>query len=181
LVTANGRQPRAGLKCPRFVFRNPHIGRGLPAIQCPWRAITALFQFVFHDDLIDIQGLIRHKWRVMKITKQATDAVILGELGGRLAKIRLEHNLTQAQLATQAGVSKRTVERLETGAVATQLSGFIRVCRVLDVIERFDLLVPEPVPSPVEQLKMAGRKRQRASTTKPAKPSAKKWQWGDKR
>lgn len=117
----------------------------------------------------------------MKITKQATDAVILGELGGRLAKIRLEHNLTQAQLATQAGVSKRTVERLEAGAVATQLSGFIRVCRVLNLIERFDLLIPEPLPSPVAQLKSGGKKRQRASATKPAQPSAKKWQWGDER
>jgi len=28
-------------------------------------------------------------------------------------------NLTQAALADQAGVSKRTVERLESGAVAT--------------------------------------------------------------
>ena len=116
----------------------------------------------------------------MKITKQATDGVVLNELGKRLARIRLDRNLTQAQLATQAGVSKRTVERLEAGTVGTQLSGFIRVCRALDVIERFDLLVPEPVPSPVEQLKMAGRKRQRASTSKTAEPSAKKWQWGDK-
>jgi len=115
----------------------------------------------------------------MEITKQSTDEAILGELGGRLAKIRLDRNLTQAQLATQAGVSKRTVERLESGAVATQLSGFIRVCRVLNVIERFNLLIPEPVSSPVVQLKMAGRKRQRASVTKAAKPSAKKWQWGD--
>jgi transcriptional regulator with XRE-family HTH domain len=116
----------------------------------------------------------------MKITKQATDEVVLNELGERLARIRLDRNLTQAQLATQAGVSKRTVERLEVGTVGTQLSGFIRVCRALDVIERFDLLAPEPVPSPVEQLKMAGRKRQRASTGKPAKLSDKKWQWGDK-
>jgi transcriptional regulator with XRE-family HTH domain len=117
----------------------------------------------------------------VKITKQATDDVILAELGGRLAKIRLAQNLTQAQLAEQAGVSKRTVERLESGAVATQLSGFIRVCRVLDVIERLDLLVPEPVPSPVEQLKQRGKKRQRASAIKTAKPVVQKWQWGDKR
>jgi transcriptional regulator with XRE-family HTH domain len=115
----------------------------------------------------------------MHITKQATDEVILSELGGRLAKIRLDRNLTQAQLATQAGVSKRTVERLEAGTVGTQLSGFIRVCRVLNVLERFDLFVPELVPGPVEQLKMAGRKRQRASTPKPATLSEKKWQWGD--
>ena len=117
----------------------------------------------------------------MKIAKHATDEAILRELGGRLARLRLERNLTQAQLAEQAGVSKRTVERLETGGVATQLSGFIRICRVLDVIERFDMFVPEPVPGPVEHLKLRGRKRQRASAGKPAKTSAKKWQWGDER
>ena len=115
----------------------------------------------------------------MKITKQATDQAVLSELGGRLAQVRLELNLTQAQLAAQAGVSKRTVERLESGSVAAQLSGFIRVCRVLDVIERFDLLVPEPVPSPVEQLKLRGRKRQRASAKRKTKAPSKKWQWGD--
>lgn len=105
--------------------------------------------------------------------------MVLGELGGRLAKTRLDRNLTQAQLAEQAGVSKSTVERLEAGAVATQLSGFIRVCRVLDLIERFELLLPEPVPSPVAQLKRRGKKRQRASTTRAVPPSPKKWQWGD--
>ena len=115
----------------------------------------------------------------MKITKQATDEAVLSELGGRLAEVRLERNLTQAQLAAQAGVSKRTVERLESGSVATQLSGFIRVCRVLDVIERFDLLVQEPVPSPVEQLKLRGRRRQRASAKRKTKTPSKKWKWGD--
>jgi len=115
----------------------------------------------------------------MNITKQATDEAVLVELGGRLARIRLQRNLTQGQLATQAGVSKRTVERLEGGAVATQLSGFIRVCRVLGVLERLDSLVPEPVPSPIAQLKLRGRQRQRASAPKTKEPSAKKWQWGD--
>jgi len=115
----------------------------------------------------------------MKITKQATDDAVLAELGGRLARIRLGRNLTQAQLANEAGVAKRTVERLEAGAVATQLSGFIRVCRVLDLLERFDTLVPEPVPSPVAQLKLQGRQRRRASKAKPAKTTGKKWQWGD--
>jgi transcriptional regulator with XRE-family HTH domain len=115
----------------------------------------------------------------MKITKSATDSAILAELGARLARLRLEHNWTQAQLAVEAGVSKRTVERLEAGAVATQLSGFIRVCRVLDVLERFDTLVPEPVPSPLEQLKLRGRQRRRASGGKTLESSAKKWHWRD--
>jgi putative transcriptional regulator len=112
----------------------------------------------------------------MKIAKQATDEAVLSELGSRLAQVRLERNLTQAQLAEQAGVSKRTVERLESGSVATQFSGFIRVCRVLDLVERFDMLVPEPVASPVEQLKLGGRKRQRASAKRKAKAAPKKWQ-----
>ena len=115
----------------------------------------------------------------MKIEKQATDDGVLAELGGRLAKIRLDRNFTQAQLAEQAGVSKRTVERLEAGAVSTQLSGFIRVCRVLGLLERFDLLLPEPVPGPMAQLKLAGRKRRRASAPRIAKPSTPKWQWGN--
>jgi transcriptional regulator with XRE-family HTH domain len=115
----------------------------------------------------------------MKISKQATDKTILTELGERLAKVRLERNLTQTQLAEQAGVSKSTVQRLESGGVATQLSGFIRVCRVLDLIERFELLLPEPVPGPVAQLKRRGRKRQRASTARAVPPPPKKWQWGD--
>ena len=134
---------------------------------------------IFCDVLIDIYSFTHHIWCVIKITKQATDKAVLAELGERLTRIRLERNLTQAQLAGEAGVAKSTVQRLESGAVATQLSGFLRVCRVLDLIERFDLLIAEPVPSPVAQLKLAGRKRQRASTAKPAKNSGKKWQWGN--
>ncbi len=68
--------------------------------------------------------------------------------------------------------------RLESGSVASQLSNLIRVCRVLDIIERFELIVPAPVPSPIEQLKLRGRKRQRASA-KNTKAPPKKWQWGD--
>src|SRR5690349_12846842 len=115
----------------------------------------------------------------MKINKLVTDDVVLRELGERLAKIRLDRNLTQTQLAEQAGVSKRTVERLEAGAVATQLSGFIRVCRVLDLLDRFELFLPEPVPGPITQLKQRGKKRQRASSGRTVPPPSRKWQWGD--
>jgi len=117
----------------------------------------------------------------MKIAKEATDAAILTEMGRRLARLRLERNLTQVQLAEQAGVAKSTVQRLESGGVSPQFSGFIRVCRVLDLLERFDLLVPEPVPSPIEQLKLGGKRRRRASATKAPSPAPKKWQWGDEK
>ena len=118
----------------------------------------------------------------MIIKKLASDNAIMGELGVRIATIRLELNFTQAQLAQQAGVSKRTVERLESGGVGTQLSGFIRVCRVLELIERFETLIPEPLPSPVAQLKLRGRMRKRASaprTVDPSRESPEKWKWAD--
>jgi len=116
----------------------------------------------------------------MKITTQLTDESILEELGERLAGVRLARNLTQAALADQAGVSKRTVERLESGAVATHLSGFLRVCRMLGLLERFESLIPQPAASPMAQLEQAGRKRQRATGKKKAAAGTpKKWTWGE--
>ena len=115
----------------------------------------------------------------MKITGQLTDEAILRELGGRLAAARIARNLTQAALAEQAGVSKRTIERLESGEVATQLSGFLRVGRALGLVERFESLVPDEPASPMAQLKQQGRKRQRATGKKAAPGEAKKWAWGE--
>jgi len=118
----------------------------------------------------------------MKITGQLSDEAILREVGARLAAERLARNLTQASLAEEAGVSKRTVERLESGEVAARLSGLVRVCRALDLADRLDALVPVPTISPVEQLKLAGRRRKRASGRRaPAAPAKRKWTWGDER
>jgi transcriptional regulator with XRE-family HTH domain len=98
----------------------------------------------------------------MKIQSQMTDDRVLAELGARLARVRLEKDLTQKDLATEAGVGVRTVQRLESGEVATQLGGFLRVCRVLGLLGRLDAFIPEPLPSPMAQLKREGRKRKRA-------------------
>jgi transcriptional regulator with XRE-family HTH domain len=114
----------------------------------------------------------------MNITDQMTDQAILQLLGERLAGKRIDLNLTQAALAEQSGVAKRTIERLESGEAATQLSSFLRVCRTLGLLERFELLLPEPAPSPMAQLRQQGRKRQRASRV--AAPStSKKWTWAE--
>jgi transcriptional regulator with XRE-family HTH domain len=114
----------------------------------------------------------------VKIAGQIADEAILRELGARLTTARLEQNLTQAALAEKAGISKRTVERLESGEVATQLSGFVRLCRALGLLERLDALIPDTTPSPMEQLKLQGRKRQRASNRRTGAETSKKWTWG---
>lgn len=108
-----------------------------------------------------------------------TDEALLQELGRRIAKQRLERNLSQAQLAEQAGISKRTLERLEAGAAATRLSLFLRVLRQLDLLERLDLLLPEPQPSPLALLELQKAGRKRASRRRVAKPTSTwTWTWG---
>ena len=116
----------------------------------------------------------------MKIEKSLSDQAVIGEIGARLAAIRLSRNQTQAQLAREAGVSLRTLTRMESGEVATQLSGFVRVCRALDLLGGINALVPEPAPSPLAMVKLHGRARKRASTAGPTgRHAAKAWTWGD--
>ncbi len=121
------------------------------------------------------------------ITRLSSDQVVLAELGQRLARLRLGRNLTQAELAAQAGVSKRTVERLESGGEGTRLAALIRVCRALEVLDRLEGVFPEAVASPMDQVRLAGRQRRRASGTKA--PEAKRskdlkgggWTWDEKK
>ena len=115
----------------------------------------------------------------MKIDAKMTDEALVRLLGERLSAIRLARNLTQQQLAEQAGLGLRTVQRLELGAVATQLSSFLRVCRVLGLVENLEAFIPEPAVSPMAQLRQAGRKRKRATGRKAATGGSTKWTWGE--
>lgn len=114
----------------------------------------------------------------MKIASSLTDDAVLTELGERLARQRLARNLTQAQLAEAAGVSKRTVERIEAGESA-QLANFARILRALDLLDGLDALVPPPLPSPLAQLKLQGRQRRRASGVREPESPAREWSWDD--
>lgn len=108
-----------------------------------------------------------------------TDRALLKLLGERLAAQRLARNLTQQQVAEEAGLGLRTVQRMEQGASATQLSGFLRVARVLGLVERLDLWLPAIEPGPIERLKMAGKERRRASGKKQVKVPKRPWTWGE--
>jgi transcriptional regulator with XRE-family HTH domain len=96
----------------------------------------------------------------MKIDDYLTDAVVLREMGGRIKRARLDANLTQAQLAQQAGIAKRSVERLESGASSDSLA-LIRVLRVLKLLANLETLLPDTPQSPVTLLKTHGHQRQR--------------------
>lgn len=114
----------------------------------------------------------------MKISNLLADEAILAELGERLARRRLELQLTQAAVAEQAGVAKRTLERIESGASA-QMSSLIRILRVLDGLPGLDSLLPETGPRPMDLLKRKGKVRQRASRGRSPSPAQKPWSWDD--
>jgi transcriptional regulator with XRE-family HTH domain len=115
----------------------------------------------------------------MRIDNTITDETLLKVIGARLARLRLARNLTQQQLAEQAGLGMRTLQRLELGETATQLSGFLRVCRVLGLVERIDALIPEQAVSPIAQLKQQGRQRKRARNRATVAREPKKWTWAE--
>lgn len=113
----------------------------------------------------------------MKIDKLMTEDAILVELGGRLAQHRLALEMPQAELAAQAGVSKRTVERIEAGAT-TQMSTMIRILRALNLFDCVETMVPDTKPGPMDLLKLKGKDRKRASRRK-TRSSGRQWRWGD--
>lgn len=119
----------------------------------------------------------------MRISNELSDEVILSELGRRLAQRRLARSLSQAALAAEAGMAKRTVERVEAGE-SVQLITLVRLCRVLDLMDGLDQWLPEMGPTPLVLLKekKAGKGRQRASGQRNApamKSGEKPWAWGD--
>lgn len=113
----------------------------------------------------------------MRFSNLLSDDAALSELGRRLAETRLARGMTQAQLARAAGVSKRTVERLEAGG-STQLTNLVRCLRALDRLEALERVLPERPQSPIDLLERHGKHRQRARPeTTPAAPGP--WTWGD--
>ncbi len=114
----------------------------------------------------------------MEISGLLTDNAVLAEIGQRIARRRLDLQLTQAAVAEQAGIAKRTLERMEAGH-SSQLSSLIRVLRVLEAMPGLESLVPESTPRPMDLLKRRGKQRQRASTPRTRRSAAGPWRWDD--
>jgi transcriptional regulator with XRE-family HTH domain len=114
----------------------------------------------------------------MEISKLLSDEAILAELGERIARSRIDLQLTQAEVAEQAGISKRTLERIESGASA-QMSSMVRILRVLELLPRLEQMFPESGPTPMELLRHKGKARQRASSRGKEQQPDEAWTWDD--
>jgi transcriptional regulator with XRE-family HTH domain len=124
----------------------------------------------------------------MQIDDKLTDEAVLGELGTRLERTRLERNLSQRQLGAEAGVERKAVQRLE-GGEEVKLTTLIRVLRALGLLDAIDHLVPEPQASPIQLLELRGRSRRRATGVRRTRAEgdtvdredSPAWRWGDER
>lgn len=120
----------------------------------------------------------------MHFNEIATDAGILAELGRRLERHRLERNLTQAEMAVQAGIGQATVQRAERGR-SVQMTSMIKLLRTLGLLGALDLAVPESIDLPIAQLEREQRKIRRRGRGRRGAPSADSgeatqapWRWG---
>lgn len=92
-----------------------------------------------------------------------TNTAIAAELGNRLEHLRLERNLTQQMLADEIGITAKSYRQLVAGG--GKLENMIAALRALNALAQLDNFLPATPPSPLEQLKLRGKQRQRARTT----------------
>lgn len=110
-------------------------------------------------------------------TSLLTDEAIIGEFGEKIKQVRLRRNLTQTALASESGVAKRTIERLEKGA-SIQLTSLVRILRALGLVDLLFQLIPDQENSPMAQL--LGEKKTRYRASKPStEASPGSWIWKD--
>ena len=102
--------------------------------------------------------------------------LIMKDLGARLARTRLSRNISQEDLAEKAGITRRTLSRLETGQGAT-LDTMVRVLRGLGLESHLEALLPNPDIQPIHRqtFKTPERKRARPAANDKSEP----WRWGE--
>lgn len=81
----------------------------------------------------------------------------------RITEIRLSRNINQTNLAKEAGISRRTISRMENGE-GVSLETFIRVLRALNLTHHLEALLPDPKIRPIERVSLQGQQRRRASS-----------------
>ena len=96
--------------------------------------------------------------------KDLSVPAICSILGDRLKKARLNKNLTQTQLAESTGLSKKKIIAAESGNA--RLDTIVAILAVLNQYEAINSFIPDAPYSPIQLMKLKGKRRQRASGAK---------------
>jgi len=96
-----------------------------------------------------------------------SDSDIKKEIGSKIRELRLKQNLSQSDLAKNAGLSLSSVIRTENGNIKS-FDTFIQICRVIGRLEIFKTLVEKEPLSPIEYYKVvnSANKPKRIRATK---------------
>lgn len=111
-----------------------------------------------------MESIARYKnWNAM------SDQALAAFIGQFIRSKRMEQNMTQAQLAKDAGISRSTLVLLEKGETAS-LGTLLQVLRMLNQLHVLSVFEITPVVSPLLLVKEEMKKRQRVRS----KPSSQK-------
>ena len=95
-----------------------------------------------------------------------SDGAVQKRIGEHLRSVRLKQNITQQELAIQAGLSLSSVKKIEKGETGT-FDSWLRVLRTLGKLEVLQTRVEEVQLSPGEYYELmhstSQKKRMRAS------------------
>ena len=96
---------------------------------------------------------------------EISNAAIVETIGKRLKEYRLKKRYSQKELAMRAGISLFTVAQIERGNPVS-IAMWVPVLRVLRLLDNLEMLLPDIAISPVEILKLKGKKPQRIRVKK---------------
>ena len=101
------------------------------------------------------------------------------QLCKKLEAVRLMKNISQANLAKEAGISRRSVSRMDNGK-GVSLDTFIRVMQALNLTNELMALIPSSDIRPIERVNRKGpRKNASSPRTGKSQVAEKKWKWGN--
>jgi len=103
--------------------------------------------------------------------KKMSPLAIAEELGSRLKQARLRADLTQSEVASRSGLSRRTILNAEKGKV--QLENLVAILVSMGMVEQLNMFIPVQEISPIQLAKLKGQQRQRASRSKKRKTQSK--------
>ena len=102
------------------------------------------------------------------------DYEILQDIARKIKKKRISLNYSQAYIAKKTGLSMHTISNVETGKAYT-MDSFIKVMRILGMIDNLDKVVSDVVidPETVKKQKTRQRVKEKADSNNT------EWKWGN--